>query len=38
LAIGYWYEAFEQISGEKVAQLIERSRDAKVGETHDTDT
>ena len=38
MAIGYWYEDFEQISDEKVAELIERSRDAKVGEINDTDT
>jgi predicted phosphoribosyltransferase len=38
LIIGYWYQHFEQISGEKVADLIERSRGAKVGESNDTDT
>jgi predicted phosphoribosyltransferase len=39
LAIGYWYEYFEQVSDEEeVAELIERSRGAKVGETNDSDT
>jgi predicted phosphoribosyltransferase len=38
LAIGYWYEDCEQVSEEEVAELIERSRGAKVGETNDTDT
>jgi predicted phosphoribosyltransferase len=37
LAVGYWYEDFEQVSDE-VAELIERSRGAKVGETNDIDT
>jgi predicted phosphoribosyltransferase len=38
LAIGYWYEDFEQVPDQEVAELIERSRGAKVGETHDSDT
>jgi predicted phosphoribosyltransferase len=38
VAIGYWYEDFQQASDEEVAELIERSRGAKVGETHDSDT
>jgi predicted phosphoribosyltransferase len=38
VAIGYWCEDFEQVSDEEVAELIERSRAAKVGETNDTDT
>jgi predicted phosphoribosyltransferase len=38
LAIGYWYEYFEQVSDEEVAERIERSRGAKVGETKDSDT
>jgi predicted phosphoribosyltransferase len=38
LVIGYWYEDFEQVSEEEVAELIERTRGAKVGETNDTDT
>jgi predicted phosphoribosyltransferase len=38
LAIGYWYEDFEQVSDEEVAELIERYRGAKVGETNDSDT
>jgi predicted phosphoribosyltransferase len=39
LAIGYWYEYFEQVSDEEeVAELIERSRGAKLGETNDSDT
>jgi predicted phosphoribosyltransferase len=38
LAIGYWYEDFEQVSEEEVAELIERYRGAKVGETNDSDT
>jgi hypothetical protein len=36
VAISYWYEDFEQIS-EEVAELIERSRGAKVGEINDSD-
>jgi hypothetical protein len=38
LAIGYLYEDFEQVSDEEVAERIERSRGAKVGETKDSDT
>lgn len=38
LAIGYWYEDFKQVSDEEVAELIERSSGAKVGETNDSDT
>ncbi|MDQ3183085.1 MAG: hypothetical protein M3Q62_06000 [Actinomycetota bacterium] len=38
LAIGNWYEDFEQVSDEELAELIERSRGAKVGETNDSDT
>jgi hypothetical protein len=38
LVIVYWYEYFEQVSDEEVAELIERSRGAKVGETHDSYT
>jgi predicted phosphoribosyltransferase len=38
LATGYWYEDFEQVSEEEVAELIEGSRGAKVGETNDSDT
>jgi predicted phosphoribosyltransferase len=38
LAIGYWYEDFQQVSDEEVAELIERSRGAKEGETNDTET
>ena len=38
LAIGYCYEDFEQFSDEKVAELIERSRGAKVVETNYSDT
>ena len=34
LAIGYWYEDFEQVSDEAVAELIERSPDAKGRETN----
>jgi hypothetical protein len=37
LAIGYWYEYFEQVSDDEVAELIERSRGAKVGETNDSE-
>jgi predicted phosphoribosyltransferase len=38
LAIGYWYEDVENVSDEEVAERIERSRGAKVGETNDSDT
>jgi predicted phosphoribosyltransferase len=38
VAIRYWYEDFQQASDEEVIELIERSRGAKVGETHDSDT
>jgi hypothetical protein len=38
LATGYRCEDFEQVSEEEVAELIERSRGAKVGETNDSDT
>jgi predicted phosphoribosyltransferase len=38
LAIGYLYEDFEQVSEEEAVELIERSRDATVGETKDSDT
>jgi predicted phosphoribosyltransferase len=38
VSIGYWYEDFEQVSDEEVAELMERSRDAKVGENNDSDT
>jgi len=38
LIIGYWHEDFEHVSDEEVVKLIERSCDAKVGETHDSDT
>jgi putative phosphoribosyl transferase len=29
LAIGYWYEDFEQVSDEEVVELLERSRAAE---------
>jgi putative phosphoribosyl transferase len=32
LAIGYWYEDFEQVSDEEVVELLERSRGGKAGE------
>jgi predicted phosphoribosyltransferase len=38
LAIAYRYEDFEQVSEEEVAELIERSRGAKVGESNDSYT
>jgi predicted phosphoribosyltransferase len=38
VAIVYWYEDFQQVSDEEVMELIERSRGAKVGKTHDSDT
>jgi predicted phosphoribosyltransferase len=38
LAVGYRNENFEQVSDEEVAELIERSRGAKVGEINDSDT
>jgi predicted phosphoribosyltransferase len=38
LAIGYLLQDFEQVSDEEIAELIERSRVAKAGETNDTDT
>jgi putative phosphoribosyl transferase len=31
LAIGYWYEDFEQVSDEEVVELLERSRAAECG-------
>lgn len=31
LAIGYWYDDFEQVSDEEVVELLERSRGAEVG-------
>ena len=31
LAIGYWYEDFEQVSDEEVVELLERSRAAEWG-------
>jgi hypothetical protein len=39
LAIAYWYENFEQVfEEEEDAELIERTRGAKVGESNDSDT
>jgi putative phosphoribosyl transferase len=32
LAIGYWYEDFEQVSDEEVVELLERSRGGDVRE------
>jgi predicted phosphoribosyltransferase len=32
LAIGYWYEDFEQVSDEEVVELLERSRGGEVRE------
>jgi predicted phosphoribosyltransferase len=37
VAIVYWYEDFRQVSDEEVAELIERSRGAKV-KTNASDT
>ena len=37
LAIGYWYEDFEQVSDEEVVELLERSRGGEVREPKEHD-
>jgi putative phosphoribosyl transferase len=37
LAIGYWYEDFEQVSDEEVVELLERSRAAEGREAEESD-
>jgi predicted phosphoribosyltransferase len=38
LAIGHWYEDFEQVSDEEVVELLERSRGGEMEEPSENDS